>query len=101
MADYSGFFGGGDKNSQASRTKLSGEGAGSARNGIEWNERWTAMRLILLTLHIGGGIFGILAGAVAMCFRKGSRWHALAGQVFVAAMLTMSACGATLAVMRQ
>jgi len=46
-------------------------------------------------------IFGILAGAVAMCFRKGSRWHALAGQVFVVAMLTMSACGATLAVMRQ
>jgi uncharacterized membrane protein len=59
------------------------------------------MRLILLTLHIGGGIFGILAGAVAMCFRKGSRWHALAGQVFVGAMLTMAACGATLAVMRQ
>ena len=59
------------------------------------------MRTILLALHIGGGLIGILSGAVAMVFRKGFRWHALAGQVFVAAMLTMAGSGATLAVMKQ
>ncbi len=59
------------------------------------------MRTILLTLHISGGLLGVLSGAVAMAFRKGFRWHALAGQVFVVAMLTMAGCGATLAVMKQ
>lgn len=51
----------------------------------------------ILVLHISGGITGILSGAVAMIFRKGSRWHVLAGQVFVVAMLCMSASGAYMA----
>lgn len=51
----------------------------------------------LLALHISGGITGILSGAVAMVFRKGSRGHVLAGQVFVIAMLCMSASGAYMA----
>jgi len=34
MADYDGFFGGCDKNSEAPRTKLSGEA-----RVLEWNER--------------------------------------------------------------
>jgi uncharacterized membrane protein len=59
------------------------------------------MRLILLTLHICGGVSGVLSGFVAMTFRKGSRWHNLAGQVFAIAMMTMAASGATLAVMKQ
>ena len=54
----------------------------------------------LLVIHIGGGITGLLSGAVAMSFRKGSRGHIVAGQVFVAAMLTMAAAGTTLAVMK-
>jgi len=33
------------------------------------------MRLPLLFLHIAGGIVGLLAGAVAMVYRKGSRGH--------------------------
>lgn len=59
------------------------------------------MRQLLLTLHISGGLLGVLSGGVAMTFRKGFRWHALAGQMFVTAMLTMAGSGATLAVMKQ
>ena len=54
----------------------------------------------LLFLHISGGITGILSGAVAMTFRKGSRWHGIAGSVFVVAMLTMAASGALMAVIK-
>ncbi|HWY45178.1 MAG TPA: hypothetical protein VNX66_16890 [Candidatus Sulfotelmatobacter sp.] len=58
------------------------------------------MRLILLTLHICGGITGILSGAAAMTFRKGSRWHGIVGNMFVIAMLAMGSSGSTLAVMK-
>jgi uncharacterized membrane protein len=58
------------------------------------------MRTPILILHICGGIVGLLSGAAAVCFRKGSRPHAGAGNVFVASMLTMAAAGLTLAVMK-
>jgi uncharacterized membrane protein len=58
------------------------------------------MRTPILILHVCGGIVGLLSGAAAVCFRKGSRLHAGAGNVFVASMLTMAAAGATLAVMK-
>jgi uncharacterized membrane protein len=58
------------------------------------------MRLPLLVLHITAGIVGLLSGAAAMSFRKGSRGHRAAGNVFVVAMLTMGACGSTLALMK-
>jgi len=58
------------------------------------------MRTPILILHICGGIVGLLSGAAAVCFRKGSRLHAQAGNVFVASMLTMAAAGVTLAVMK-
>lgn len=58
------------------------------------------MRLPILVLHICGGLVGLLSGAAAMAFRKGSRWHGLAGRVFVVSMLTMAAAGVTLAVMK-
>jgi uncharacterized membrane protein len=51
----------------------------------------------LLVVHISGGITGILSGAAAMIFRKGSRGHVIAGQVFVAAMLCMAGAGAVMA----
>lgn len=54
----------------------------------------------LLVLHISGGIAGILSGAVAMTLRKGSPGHVVAGQVFVIAMLCMSAAGAYMAFMK-
>jgi hypothetical protein len=52
----------------------------------------------LLALHISAGIVGILSGAAAMSFRKGSPRHALAGKVFVISMLTMAATAVYLAV---
>jgi len=58
------------------------------------------MRLPLLILHINGGIIGLLSGTVAMIYRKGSRGHRLAGDVFVISMLIMGACGSTLALMK-
>jgi hypothetical protein len=58
------------------------------------------MRLPILVLHISGGLIGLLSGAAAMAFRKGSRLHTVAGQVFVISMLTMAGAGVTLAVMK-
>jgi len=48
----------------------------------------------ILLLHIFGGTVGLLSGAAALSFRKGSPLHVLAGRIFVASMLVMAA-GAT------
>jgi len=58
------------------------------------------MSFSLLPLHVSAGIVGILSGAAAMSFRKGSPRHALAGKVFVISMLTMAAGAVYLAVMK-
>jgi uncharacterized membrane protein len=55
---------------------------------------------ILLPLHIAGGMVGLLSGAAAMIFRKGSLLHILAGRVFVVAMLTMGTCATWLAILK-
>jgi len=54
----------------------------------------------LLPVHIAGGISGILFGTAALIYRKGSARHALAGKVFVAAMLTMASAAVYLAVLK-
>jgi hypothetical protein len=43
-----------------------------------------------LAVHISGGSLGLLSGCAAICFRKGSPRHVLAGKVFVASMLVMA-----------
>ena len=53
-----------------------------------------------LIVHICGGSLGLLSGTAAMCFRKGSPRHVLAGKVFVASMLTMGAFATYLAITR-
>ena len=58
------------------------------------------MRLPLLVLHISAGVLAMFAGAAAMSFRKGSRWHGRAGNVFVAAMLSMGVAASFLAYMK-
>jgi uncharacterized membrane protein len=55
------------------------------------------MRLPLLILHISAGVLAMLAGALAIGFRKGSRGHRMAGNVFVICMLSVSGLGAYLA----
>src|SRR4030095_17037244 len=54
----------------------------------------------LLPVHIAGGIAGILSGMAALIYRKGSARHALAGKVFVAALLTMASAAVYLAVLK-
>ena len=58
------------------------------------------MRLPILVVHISAGVLGILSGAVAMSFRKGSHRHGTAGKVFVLSMLSMSASAVCLALMK-
>ena len=58
------------------------------------------MRLPILILHICAGTLAIPAGLFAALFRKGSRQHALAGDVFGVSMLAMAAAGVWLAVMK-
>ena len=55
---------------------------------------------LLLPVHISAGILAILSGTAAMSFRKGSRRHALAGKVFVGAMLTLGTSAVYLALMK-
>jgi len=54
----------------------------------------------MLLLHICVGTLGVLSGAVAISFRKGSRWHRLTGMVFAISMLTLGASGAYMAFMK-
>ncbi len=53
---------------------------------------------LLLFVHICGGTLGLLSGAVAMSFRKGSRGHRTAGGVFFISMLCMASTGTFMAV---
>ena len=54
----------------------------------------------ILLVHICAGSLGLLSGAAAISFRKGSRGHVLAGKVFVLSMLTMAAGAVYLAVVK-
>jgi len=54
----------------------------------------------ILLFHICNGVLGCLSGAAALSFRKGSRRHRLAGNVFVVSMLSMAAAGVYLAFMK-
>ena|SRR5579863_3730256 len=54
----------------------------------------------ILLVHIAAGTLGLLSGTAAIIFRKGSRRHALAGRIFVVAMLTMASVAVYLAVAR-
>lgn len=51
----------------------------------------------VLYLHIGAGSVGLVAGAAAFVFRKGSDLHRLAGKVFAVAMMLMAGIGACVA----
>lgn len=59
---------------------------------------WTIA--FLKFVHIAAGSVALLAGAGAMGFRKGSRPHRRAGNLFFGSMLVMSAIGASLAAIK-
>jgi uncharacterized membrane protein len=54
----------------------------------------------ILLFHIFAGTLGCLSGFVAIFLRKGSRRHALAGDVFVVSMLSLATSGVYLAIMK-
>src|ERR1700687_1425774 len=54
----------------------------------------------LLPVHISAGLLGILSGTAPLSFRKGSPRHAVAGRVFVIAMLTLGVSAVYLALMK-
>lgn len=54
----------------------------------------------ILLVHICAGTAGLLSGTAALCFRKGSPRHVLAGRIFVASMLTMAVGAVYLAVVK-
>src|SRR5271155_2134956 len=58
------------------------------------------MRLPILVFHICAGILGMLSGAVAMSFRKGSPGHRAAGNTFVISMLCLAVSAVYLAIMK-
>lgn len=58
------------------------------------------MHSALLAVHIGMGILGVVTGAAALTFTKGSGPHRVAGTVFVLAMLFMAATASVLAAMK-
>jgi hypothetical protein len=53
-----------------------------------------------LLLHIAAGTLGMLSGYVAVFLLKGSRRHAIAGNVFVVSMLILSSTGVFLATLK-
>jgi hypothetical protein len=54
----------------------------------------------ILFIHICAGTLGLLSGTAAICFRKGSRKHVLAGRIFVVSMLTMGAAAVYVAIVK-
>ncbi len=63
-------------------------------------ERGSEMHSTILFFHIVAGTLGMLSGFVAVFLRKGSRRHRRAGIVFVIAMLSLSASGTYLAILK-
>ena len=54
----------------------------------------------LLLAHIGSGTLGCLSGFSAAFVRKGSRQHAILGNVFVVSMLCLATSGISLAIIK-
>ena len=54
----------------------------------------------VLFVHIGSGICGLFSGAAAVALRKGSRRHALTGNIFVVSMMSLAATGVYLALLK-
>ena len=49
----------------------------------------TTVHLVLRYAHISMGMLGLVSGAAAMTFRKGSRPHRQSGNVFFVSMIAV------------
>src|SRR4051812_19200531 len=56
--------------------------------------------MILLPIHIIGGLLGIISGFVAVFAYKGANLHRKSGMVFVFAMLVLSTTGTLIAIVK-
>ncbi len=54
----------------------------------------------ILFVHIGSGICGLFSGSAAVALRKGSRRHALTGNIFVVSMMSLALTGVYLALIK-
>lgn len=54
----------------------------------------------ILAVHVCAGSLGLISGTAAICFRKGSPRHALAGKIFVVSMLAMAVGAVYLAILK-
>lgn len=54
----------------------------------------------ILAVHVCAGSLGLISGVAAICFRKGSPRHALAGKIFVVSMLAMAVGAVYLAILK-
>ncbi len=59
-----------------------------------------ALVAAVFALHIVSGMAALLAGAAALCLRKGGALHRRAGDGFVVAMIVMATSAAVLGVVR-
>lgn len=57
----------------------------------------TAIHLILRYAHIAAGFVGLVSGAAALTFRKGSPLHKKSGNVFFVSILVVAGAGAIMA----
>src|SRR5436853_7529223 len=55
----------------------------------------------LLIIHVAGALVGLVSGWTALFFRKGSRPHGAAGNVFFVSILAMCVSALFIAVMKQ
>jgi uncharacterized membrane protein len=58
----------------------------------------TVTHLVFRYAHISMGTMGLVSGAASMAFRKGSRLHRAAGNVFFVSMLILGGSGAFMAI---
>ncbi len=54
--------------------------------------------MVLLPIHIIGGLLGIISGFIAVFAFKGAKLHRMSGMVFVYSMLTLSTTGTVIAI---
>jgi hypothetical protein len=64
-------------------------------------ERRTMRPSPLLLFHICSGIVALLSGTAALCLRKGSHRHVIAGNIFVISMLALSTTGISMGLVKR